>query len=37
MPVLEQAWQQITGHPLPQAVRDYITSHHTQDPPGDQP
>ncbi len=29
MPVLEQAWQQITGNPLPQAVRDYVTAHHT--------
>ncbi len=37
MPVLEQAWQQITGHPLPQAVRDYIATPHTQEPPGDQP
>jgi tetratricopeptide (TPR) repeat protein len=27
MPALEQAWQQTTGQPVPQAVRDYITTH----------
>src|SRR5262249_62030082 len=32
MPALEAAWPQVTGHPLPQAVRDYVTSHH-HDPP----
>jgi tetratricopeptide (TPR) repeat protein len=32
MPALQAAWQQITGQPVPQAVRDYITSHHDQDP-----
>ena len=26
IPALEQAWQHVTGHPVPQAVRDYITS-----------
>ena len=26
MPALEHAWQQVTGQPLPQHVRDYITS-----------
>ena len=26
MPALEQAWRQVTGQPVPQAVRDYITS-----------
>jgi hypothetical protein len=25
-PALEQSWQQATGQPMPQAVRDYITS-----------
>jgi tetratricopeptide (TPR) repeat protein len=32
-PALETAWQQITGEPLPQAVRDYITSHFDNDQP----
>jgi len=33
MPALEQAWQQITGQPVPQPVRNYITSpHHDKDP-----
>ena len=27
MPALEQIWRQITGQPVPQLVRDYITSH----------
>jgi tetratricopeptide (TPR) repeat protein len=34
---LEQAWQQVTGQPVPQPVRDYITSHPGQDQPGDTP
>ena len=25
MPALEQAWQLVTGEPVPQAIRDYIT------------
>ena len=33
MPALEQAWQQITGQPVPQAVRDHI-SHHGEKPGG---
>jgi len=37
LPALEQAWQQVTGQPVPQPVRDYITSHPGQDPPGDTP
>jgi tetratricopeptide (TPR) repeat protein len=37
MPALEEAWQQATGQPVPQSVRDYITSHHDQPPPGGQP
>ena len=37
MPTLEQTWQQITGHPVPQAVRDYITSHPDDDQPGGTP
>jgi tetratricopeptide (TPR) repeat protein len=27
MPAMQEAWQQITGQPVPQAVRDYISSH----------
>ena len=34
MPALEQAWRQVTGQPVPQAVRDYITSHHGEEPGG---
>jgi hypothetical protein len=34
IPALETAWQQITGQPLPQAVRDHITSHHDDQPGG---
>jgi tetratricopeptide (TPR) repeat protein len=37
LPALEQAWQQATGQPVPQAVRDYITSHHDQAQPGGKP
>jgi hypothetical protein len=36
MPALEQAWQQATGDPVPQAVRDYITSHRDEEPGGGQ-
>jgi hypothetical protein len=32
MPALEHTWQQVTGNPLPPAVRDYLTTH-----PGDHP
>jgi tetratricopeptide (TPR) repeat protein len=35
MPALEEAWLQVTGQPVPQPVRDYITSHH--DEPGESP
>ena len=34
IPALEQAWQQVTGQPLPQAVRDYLTHHRDTDPGG---
>jgi hypothetical protein len=34
MPALEQAWQQVTGQPLPQTVRDYLTHHRDEDPGG---
>lgn len=34
IPALETAWQHITGGPLPQHVRDYVTSHR-DDKPGD--
>jgi tetratricopeptide (TPR) repeat protein len=27
MPALERSWRQVTGQPVPQPVRDYITSH----------
>jgi tetratricopeptide (TPR) repeat protein len=37
MPTLEQAWQQVTGEPVPQPVRDYLTSHPGQVQPGDTP
>jgi tetratricopeptide (TPR) repeat protein len=37
MPALEQAWQQITGQPVPQVVRDYITSHRDEAQPGGKP
>jgi tetratricopeptide (TPR) repeat protein len=37
MPALEQTWQQVTDQAVPQQVRDYITSHHDQPPPGGQP
>jgi tetratricopeptide (TPR) repeat protein len=36
MPALEQTWQRITSRPVPQPVRDYLTSHHDEQP-GDQP
>jgi len=37
MPALETTWQQITGQPVPQRVRDYITSHPDDDQPGGTP
>ena len=37
LPALEAAWQQVTGQPVPQAVRDYITSHPDQTQPGGTP
>ena len=33
MPALDQAWQQLTSQPVPQAVRDYISNH--QDTPSE--
>ena len=36
MPAMEQAWQQAASHPVPQPVRDYITSHYDEQP-GDRP
>jgi tetratricopeptide (TPR) repeat protein len=33
MPALEETWQQVTGQPLPQAVRDYVTSRHDEQQP----
>jgi tetratricopeptide (TPR) repeat protein len=37
IPALDHTWQHVTGQPLPQAVRDYLTSRPDQDPPGGQP
>jgi tetratricopeptide (TPR) repeat protein len=37
MPALEQAWRQVGGQPVPQQVRDYITSHHDDEDSGDEP
>jgi hypothetical protein len=37
IPALEQAWQQVTGQPVPQAVRDYIISYQDEDAPGGKP
>jgi len=34
MPALEHAWRQVTGQPVPQPVRDYLTSHHDDQPGG---
>jgi tetratricopeptide (TPR) repeat protein len=34
MPALEQAWREVTGQPVPQAVLDYITSHRNEEPGG---
>jgi tetratricopeptide (TPR) repeat protein len=34
-PALEETWQQVTGRPLPQPVRDYITRQHDQEPAGE--
>jgi tetratricopeptide (TPR) repeat protein len=31
MPALEEAWQEVTGQPLPQQVRGYITTHQGED------
>ncbi len=31
LPALQAAWQQITGQPVPQAVRDYVTSRPDDD------
>jgi hypothetical protein len=31
MPALERTWQQITGHPVPQQIRDYISSPHNDE------
>jgi hypothetical protein len=35
MPALEETWQQITSQPVPQAVRDYVTSHREEEPRGE--
>jgi hypothetical protein len=35
MPALEEAWQRVTGQPVPQPVRDYITSQPDQQPAGE--
>ena len=33
LPALEAAWQQVTGQPLPQAIRDHVTSTANQPSP----
>lgn len=35
MPALEQAWRQVTGQPVPQPVRDYLTRHRYEQPGGE--
>jgi hypothetical protein len=35
MPALEEVWHQVTGQPLPQPVRDYVTSHQDEQPAGE--
>jgi tetratricopeptide (TPR) repeat protein len=35
MAALEETWVQVTGQPLPQPVRDYITSHRDEQPAGE--
>jgi tetratricopeptide (TPR) repeat protein len=38
IPALKESWQQVTGHPVPQAVLDYITNYQDDDqPPGGTP
>jgi hypothetical protein len=32
MTALEHTRQQVTGQPVPQAVHDYLTSHHDEEP-----
>ncbi len=34
---VEQAWREVTGQALPSQIRDYLTSHSDEHPPGDQP
>jgi hypothetical protein len=34
---LEAAWQQVTGQPVPQAVRDYVTSQRDEAQPESTP
>lgn len=35
MPALEETWREVTGQPLPQPVRDYITSQPDEQPAGE--
>jgi hypothetical protein len=35
MPALKAAWHQVTGQPVPQAVRDFITNRHDDLPGGE--
>ena len=37
LPAVEQAWQRVTGEPLPGPVRGYVTSHPGDDHPGGHP
>ena len=34
-PALDETWQQVTGQPVPQPVRDYITSHRDEEAGGE--
>jgi hypothetical protein len=34
VPALERAWREVTSQPLPQPVRDYVTSHRDEDSDG---
>jgi hypothetical protein len=34
MNALESAWQEVTGEPLPQLVREYVETHRDNQPQG---
>jgi tetratricopeptide (TPR) repeat protein len=35
MPALDETWRQVTGQPLPQPIRDYVTGHQDVQPAGE--